>query len=82
MQALDRGVLVQYAVDFDFDDGEARNRGQKHPSQGVAQRVAETAFQRFQRDTRAIRVDGIYTYRLGFQHVFNSTHHGELPQKK
>ena len=41
LQALERGVLVQHAVDLDLGDRATGNRRQQHAAQRVAQGVAE-----------------------------------------
>jgi hypothetical protein len=50
LQAFDRGVLMQHAVDLDFRDGEARDGRQQHATQGIAQRMPVTPLQRFDND--------------------------------
>ena len=54
LQAFERGVLVQHAVDLDFGDGEAGNRRQQHATQRIAQRVAVAALQRLDHDLGAV----------------------------
>ena len=39
--------LMENAVDLDTRDSNARQRAQKHSSQGVTQRCTKTSFQRF-----------------------------------
>ena len=69
LQAFERGVLVQHAVDLDFGDRAAGNRRQQHAAQRVAQRMAETAFQRFDDDLRAIGADALHLDAARTQHV-------------
>jgi peptide/nickel transport system permease protein len=45
LQAFDGGVLVEYAVNLDFSDREAGDRGQQDAPQGIAQRVAVAALE-------------------------------------
>ena len=45
--ALHGGELVHHAVDLHRGDGRALQRGQQHTAQGIAERHAEAAFQRF-----------------------------------
>ncbi len=52
LHALDRGVLVQHAVDLDLGDRRARQRRQQHAPQRVAERVAEAALERLDDDAR------------------------------
>jgi hypothetical protein len=54
LQAFNRGVLVQHAVDLDLGDGEAGDRGQQHATQRVAEGVAIAAFQRLDHDLGAV----------------------------
>ncbi len=69
LQAFERRVLVQHAVDFDFDDRAARNRRQQHATQRVAERVAEAALHRLDHDLRAIGADAFYVNAARTQHV-------------
>src|SRR5208283_5914397 len=46
LHALDGRVLVQHALDLDLGDGRARQRGQQHAPQSIAQGVTKTAFER------------------------------------
>src|ERR1700733_7658737 len=41
LDAFDRGVLVQHALDLDLGDRRPRQGGQQHPAQRIAERVAE-----------------------------------------
>ena len=54
LQTFERGVLMQHAVDFNFDDGTARNRGKQHATQRIAQGMAETTLKRLYHDFGAI----------------------------
>src|SRR5690606_36463304 len=54
LQAFDGAVFVQHAVDLDIGDGEARDRGQQHAPQRIAERVAVAALQRLDHDLRAV----------------------------
>ena len=55
--ARDRRELMQHAVDLDGGDGRALERGQQHAAQGVAERHAEAALERFSDERRdALRV--------------------------
>ncbi len=60
LHAVDRGVLVQHAVDLDFGRREAGHRGQQHPAQRVAQRMAIAALERLHRHFRMERRDGLH----------------------
>ena len=59
LHALDGGVLVQHAFDLDLGDGGSRQGGQQHAAQGIAQRMTEAAFERFDHDTRMARRHGL-----------------------
>jgi hypothetical protein len=59
LQAFDRGVFVQHAVDLDFGDREAGDRGQQHAAQRVAEGVAVAAFQRLDHDLGAVLGDAL-----------------------
>ena len=46
LHAVDGGVLVQHPADLDLGRRKAGHRGQQHPAQSVAQRVAIAALER------------------------------------
>src|SRR6185437_6507643 len=54
LQAFQRGVFVQHAVDFRFDDRRTGDGRQQHAPQRVAERVAVTALQRLDNDAGMI----------------------------
>ncbi len=60
LHALDGGVFVQHAFDLDLGDGCARQRGQQHAPQRVAQGVTKTPFERFDHDARMARRHRLY----------------------
>jgi hypothetical protein len=55
LHALDRGVLVQHAVDLDLGDRRPGQRRQQHATKRVAERVAEAPLERFDDDARMTR---------------------------
>ena len=69
LQAFERGVLVQHAVDFDFDDRAAGDRRQQHATQRVAERVAEATLHRLDHDLRAIGADAFDVNAARTQHI-------------
>src|SRR5690606_17039110 len=54
LQALDRAVLVQHAVDLDLGDRIAGDRGQQHAPQRVAEGMAVATLERFDHDLRPV----------------------------
>ena len=50
LHAVERRVLVQHAGDLDLGRRVAGHRGEQHPAQRVAQRVAVAALERLHRD--------------------------------
>src|SRR5690606_5540393 len=54
LQALDRAVLVQHAVDLDFGDCEAGDGRQQYAAQRVAEGVAIAALEGLDHDLRAV----------------------------
>src|SRR5690606_39645022 len=54
LQALDRAVLVQHAVDLDLGDRIAGDRGQQHAPQCVAEGMAVATLERFDHDLRPV----------------------------
>ena len=54
LQAFQGGVLMQHAIDFNLDDGAARNRGEQHATQRVAQGVAEATLERLDHHLGAV----------------------------
>jgi len=55
LQTLKRCVLVQHAVDFDLDDGAARDRREQHATQRVAQGVTKATLERLDHHLSAVR---------------------------
>jgi hypothetical protein len=55
LHALDGGVFVQYAFDLNLGNRGSRQGRQQHPAQGIAQRMTESPFERFDHDTRMTR---------------------------
>src|SRR5258708_1206645 len=76
LDTLDGGVLVEHAFDFDFSNGGARQRGQQHAAQGIAQRVTKAAFERFDHDTRMARRHGLYFDDPRLQKFIDRSLHG------
>ena len=76
LNALDGGVFVQHAFDLDLCDRGARQRGQQHPAQRIAQGVTEAAFERFDHDTRMARRHGLYLDDPGLQEFIDRSLHG------
>jgi hypothetical protein len=50
---------MQHAFDFGFDDGGAGHRREQNAAQSIAERVAETALERLDRDACAIGTEGL-----------------------
>src|SRR5690606_7708249 len=75
LQALDRGVLVQHAVDLDLGDREARDRGQPDATQGVAQRVPVAALERLDHDLGAIAIEAFDLRSAGTQDLVGGNRH-------
>ena len=75
LQAFDRGVLVQHAVDLDFGDREARDRGQQHATQRIAEGMTVTALQRFDHDLGAVVGKALDLRAAGTQHLVGGNRH-------
>ncbi len=78
LQAFERGVLVQHAVDFDLDDRAARNGRQQHAPQRVAERMAEAALERLDHDLGAVGADTLDVDAARTQHVGGRSRHMTL----
>jgi hypothetical protein len=74
LQTLKRGVLMQDVVDFDLGDGAAGDRGQEDATQSIAERVAETTFQRLDHDLGVIETGTLDLNAAGTQHIGGSCH--------
>ena len=59
LDTLDRRELVRDALDADAGDRGAGQRGEQHTAQRVAERVAETAIERLDRERAAVFFDGL-----------------------
>jgi len=77
LEALDGGVLVQHAIDLDFRDGEAGDRGQQHAPQGVAQRVAIAALERLDDHLGAVGAEAFNVGAARTQHRSSGNRHGQ-----
>ncbi len=75
LQTFDRGVLVQHAIDLDFGDRIAGDRGQQHATQGVAQRMAVATLQRFDHDFGAIGAEALNVGAARTQHLVGGNRH-------
>ncbi len=60
LDAIDAGVLVQHAFDFNFCDGSARHGRQQHTTKRVAQRVTKAAFEGLDHHARLTRRNGLH----------------------
>ncbi len=69
LDALDARVLMQHAVDFHFGDGRAGHGRQQHAPQRVAERMAETALERFDDHPRLSRRDRLYLDHAGLEEL-------------
>src|SRR6266403_5375030 len=76
LDTLDGSVLVEHTFDFDFSDGGARQRGQQYAAQGIAQRVTEAEFERFDHETRMARRHGLYFDDPRLQKLIDRSLHG------
>src|SRR5690606_33349566 len=75
LQAFDRAVLVQHAVDLDFGDREAGDRGQQHAAQRVAEGMAVATLERFDHDLRAVAREALDLGTTGAQDLVGGNCH-------
>ena len=69
LQAFKRGVFVQHAIDFDLDDGTARDRGEQYATQRVAQGMAEATLERLDHHLGAVGSELFDAEASGPQHT-------------
>src|ERR1035438_3028967 len=60
LDALDGRVFVQYTLDRHFRDRGSRQGGQQNTAQRITERMTETAFERFDDNTRMAGGHGMY----------------------
>src|SRR5690606_26708085 len=75
LQAFDRAVFVQHAVDLDLGDREARDRGQQHAAQRVAQGVAIAALEGLDHDLRTVAGEAFDLGTTGAQDLVGGNSH-------
>ena len=76
LHALDGRVLMQHAFDGHFRDCRSRQGRQQHAAQGIAQRVTETAFKRFDHNARMAGRHGMYFDDPRLQKFIDRSLHG------
>ena len=80
LHALDGGVLMQHAIDLCVDDGRTRHRRQQNTTQGIAQRMTETALERLQGYLGMPVVDGLHIDDARLQEFVDVSEHEAVPQ--
>src|SRR5690606_15085999 len=76
LNTFNRGVLMEYAVDFGLDYCTARHGGQQDAAQRVAQGMTKATLERLESDLGAGRTDHLHIDMAGGQELIYRNLHG------
>src|SRR5579862_609472 len=66
---------MEHAIDLNLGDGATGHGRKQHPTQRVAERMAEASLERFNDDARLARSNGLHLHDAGLQELGNGSLH-------